>query len=76
MTVVDGRLRVACSQGALRCGESIIGRHDFRSRPHYHCVHDIVREIASMGDLSIFQPLDDALARTEAPLARHRFDLW
>jgi hypothetical protein len=53
---VDGRFRVACfAQIVLHC--AVIGIHDFNSRPNYHCVREIAREIATTGDLSFFRPL-------------------
>lgn len=57
--LVDGRFRVACfAQIVLHCKPSaIIGIHDFSSRPAYHCVREIAREIATAGDMSFFLPL-------------------
>ncbi|MBR0750744.1 hypothetical protein JQ604_00940 [Bradyrhizobium jicamae] len=57
--LVDGRFRVACfAQIVLHCNPTaIIGIHDFSSRPDYHCVREIGREIATAGDLSFFLPL-------------------
>jgi len=57
--LVDGRFRVACfAQIVLHCNpNAIIGIHDFSSRPNYHCVREIAREIATAGDLSFFRPL-------------------
>jgi hypothetical protein len=76
LIMVDGRFRIACfAQAVLRCRpKSIIGFHDFRSRPHYHCVNDLAREIACAEDISFFQPLDDARERAKNLVARHRFD--
>lgn len=56
---VDGRFRVACfAQIVLHCSPTaIIGMHDFASRPAYHCVKEIAREIARVGDLSFFLPV-------------------
>jgi hypothetical protein len=56
--LVDGRFRVACfSQIVLRCrADAIIGFHDFSSRPQYHCVREIAREIATAEDISFFLP--------------------
>ncbi|WP_040674709.1 MULTISPECIES: hypothetical protein [unclassified Nitrobacter] len=58
---VDGRFRVACfAQIVLHCGpNAIIGIHDFTSRPKYHCVREIAREIATAGDISFFRPLPE-----------------
>lgn len=58
---VDGRFRVACfAQIVLHCNpNAIIGIHDFASRPRYHCVREIAREIATAGDISFFRPLPE-----------------
>lgn len=58
---VDGRFRVACfAQIVLHCNpNAIIGIHDFSSRPKYHCVREIAREIATAGDMSFFRPLPE-----------------
>jgi hypothetical protein len=57
--LVDGRFRVACfAQIVLHCNQNaIIGMHDFGSRPNYHCIREIAREIATAGDMSFFRPL-------------------
>jgi hypothetical protein len=62
--LVDGRFRVACfAQIVLHCKPTaIIGIHDFSSRPAYHCVREIAREIATAGDMSFFLPLPKAKA--------------
>jgi hypothetical protein len=56
--LVDGRFRVACfAQAVLHARpDSIIGIHDFTSRPHYHSVRHIGREIACYEDISFFLP--------------------
>lgn len=56
--MVDGRFRVACfAQAVLHCSASVlIGIHDFASRPFYHVVHEIGREIAALEDMSVFAP--------------------
>jgi hypothetical protein len=56
---IDGRFRIACfAQIVLHCGpNAIIGFHDFKSRPHYHRVLEISREIAEAEDLTFFLPL-------------------
>lgn len=58
---VDGRFRVACfAQIVLHCNpNAIIGIHDFTSRPKYHCIREIAREIATAGDISFFRPLPE-----------------
>ena len=75
--LVDGRFRVACvMQTALRCrNHAIVMVHDFRNRPYYHCVREIVREIARIDNLSVFQVQSDfERARAEALLAQHAHD--
>lgn len=76
LIMVDGRFRVACfAQAVLRGKRSaIIGIHDFNSRPQYHCVRDMAREIASVESLSFFQPRDDARERAENILKHFRLD--
>jgi hypothetical protein len=56
--MVDGRFRVACfAQAVLHCQETaFIGFHDFASRPHYHVVRELGREIAVAQDMSVFAP--------------------
>ena len=56
--MVDGRFRVACFASVIiNCHHNaIIGFHDFASRKHYHCIHEIAREIACAADMSFFQP--------------------
>jgi hypothetical protein len=56
--LVDGRFRVACfAQIVLHCRpDATIGVHDFASRPHYHVIRDIGREISSAEDMSFFLP--------------------
>jgi hypothetical protein len=63
--MVDGRFRVACfAQAILHCpSTALIGFHDFQSRPQYHVVRELGREIAAMGDMSIFAPLEGARER-------------
>jgi hypothetical protein len=70
--LVDGRFRVACfAQVTLHCKpNAIIGIHDFSSRPAYHCVREIAREIATAGDMSFFLPLSRR-AKAEAILQSH-----
>lgn len=54
--LIDGRFRVACFIAtALRCRlPAIIMMHDFSSRPQYHIVGQICREIARAEDMSAF----------------------
>ncbi len=53
---IDGRFRVACFMQALLNGpnDALYAVHDFSSRPHYHIVRDIAREVAIADDLSVF----------------------
>lgn len=55
--LVDGRFRVACvMQILLNCeADALIMMHDFASRPQYHVVKDVAREIARSGNLAVFQ---------------------
>lgn len=59
--LVDGRFRVACvMQTALHCSQNaIVMVHDFANRPYYHCVREVVREVARADNLSVFQPRRD-----------------
>jgi hypothetical protein len=61
--MIDGRFRVACFAQAVKHGDSkcIIGFHDFGSRKQYHCVYEIAKEIATVEDMSFFQPLNGAM---------------
>jgi hypothetical protein len=54
--LIDGRFRVACFLETLRrcMRDSVILFHDFTSRPDYHVVHEVAREVAKAGDLSLF----------------------
>jgi hypothetical protein len=66
--MVDGRFRVACfAQAILNCSPAtLIAVHDFTSRPHYHVIHDLAREIAVAQDMSIFLPRPGARDRAAA----------
>jgi hypothetical protein len=75
--LLDGRFRVACvMQTALRCSaQAIIMVHDFADRPNYHCVREVLREIARADNLSVFQLGSDFdRATAVALLARHAQD--
>jgi hypothetical protein len=54
--LIDGRFRVACcAQALLHCTDgAFIALHDYASRPYYHSVAAIAREVARVNDLSIF----------------------
>lgn len=67
--LVDGRFRVASFMSVvLHCrSPAIIIVHDFASRPGYHVVKEICREIARSEDLSVFQiPVAADTARARA----------
>ena len=74
--LVDGRFRVACfAQVILNCPQDvIIGVHDFASRAHYHSVKMLAREIATMEDISFFQPNPGAGVVAKRLLDFHKFD--
>jgi hypothetical protein len=75
--LVDGRFRVACvMQTALHCSNhAVVMVHDFANRPYYHCVLEIMREIARTDNLSVFQVRSDfERARAEGLLAQHARD--
>jgi hypothetical protein len=75
--LVDGRFRVACHMSILkRCRPgAIILVHDFASRPHYHCIREVSRQIAAVEDLAVFLAEADAdVARIDALLQAHAFD--
>ena len=54
--LIDGRFRVACFAQVLLHAEAtaLVAFHDYASRPHYHRVADIAREVARINDLSVF----------------------
>jgi hypothetical protein len=71
--LVDGRFRVACFlQALLHCRPGTpIAIHDFDSRPGYHIVRELAREVAMAQDLSVFLPRPDIDAATiRAALAK------
>jgi hypothetical protein len=75
--LVDGRFRVACfMQIVLHCRpDALIVIHDFASRPYYHVVRDVAREIATAEDLSVFQPLQqDVRDRAQTILWEYQFN--
>jgi hypothetical protein len=75
--LIDGRFRVACViQTALHCSNrAIVMVHDFANRPYYHCVFEIMREIARTDNLSVFQVRGDfERARAVGLLAQHARD--
>lgn len=73
--MVDGRFRVACfAQTVLHARkDALIMIHDFSSRPHYHGVREIAREIACAEDLSVFMPLPGVEERARNLLEAHKF---
>jgi hypothetical protein len=76
--LIDGRFRIACfMQVVLHCeiGSTIL-LHDFASRPQYHVVKEVAREIATVEDLSVFQPLRERIRATAIDiLADHKLRL-
>ena len=75
--LIDGRFRVASFMSAvLHCAPSaVLLIHDYFSRPHYHVVKEICREIARTADLSAFQvPVKIDKARAQAILDAHAYD--
>jgi hypothetical protein len=54
--LVDGRFRVACVMQVLLHARSdaVIAVHDFHSRPHFHVIKDVAKEVARAEDLSVF----------------------
>jgi len=57
LTLVDGRFRVACfCQALLRAGDGArVMVHDYRSRPHYHCMEEVAELVAEAEDLTVFR---------------------
>lgn len=75
--LIDGRFRVACfMQAILRADQdAVIIFHDFRSREHYHVVHEVAREIATSEDLSVFVPIKGNFReRAQELLTAYEFD--
>ena len=75
--LIDGRFRVAYAiQTLLHCSHhAIVMVHDFANRPYYHCLREIMREIARADNLLVFQvPSDFERTTAEAPLAGHARD--
>jgi hypothetical protein len=74
--MVDGRFRVACfAQTVLHCrSDAVICFHDFKSRPHYHAVMEIARQIVTVEDISFFVPMPGKRDLTKSILDTHRFD--
>lgn len=75
--VIDGRFRVACFlQALLHCGDrAFLVFHDYTSRPYYHAVAAVAREVACVNDLSVFmRAADFDRAEVERLLADHAYD--
>ena len=75
--LIDGRFRVASFMSVvLHCPPSPnILIHDYFSRPHYHVVKEICREIARTADLSAFQvPVNIDKARAQTILDAHAYN--
>ncbi len=76
--LIDGRFRVACFMSViLHCPPSaIILVHDFFSRPHYHVVKEVSREIARSEELSAFRASENVdRTRAQAILNAHSYNL-
>ncbi len=74
---IDGRFRVACFTQCLLHSPpgTFIAIHDFASRPQYHVVRQIAREVARANNMSVFQrPLQLDSERAQQLLQRHRLD--
>jgi hypothetical protein len=74
---IDGRFRVACFVQILlhRRADALIMIHDFSSRSQYHVIREVAREIASVGDPSVFMASADvARERLYEILDEYRFD--
>ena len=54
--LIDGRFRVACFAQVLLHADAtaLVAFHDYASRPHYHPIAAIAREVARVNDLSVF----------------------
>lgn len=75
--LIDGRFRVACCAQALLHGNdaAFVALHDYASRPYYHGVGAIGREVARINDLSIFvRPSDFDRAAALRLLDDHAHD--
>lgn len=75
--LIDGRFRVACFAQALIHGgdAAFIAFHDYPSRPYYHAIATIAREVVRVDDLSIFmRPLNFERDLALRLLADHAYD--
>jgi hypothetical protein len=75
--LVDGRFRIACFMKILlNCRpDALIIIHDFASRPNYHIVRDVAREIAIAEELSVFIPkLGQSRKQIREILHQHRLN--
>ena len=75
LVLVDGRFRVACiAQGVLHCKRStLIGVHDFWTRPAYHEALCLLEWVSSAGSLGIFKPRRWSRRRAAELFQRYRF---
>lgn len=76
LCLVDGRFRVASfMQIVLSCtADTLIMVHDFASRPHYHVVLRVAREIARAENISAFVPNRAMEKQALLLLEEHEFD--
>ncbi|WBV44044.1 hypothetical protein [Pseudoroseomonas cervicalis] len=75
--LVDGRFRVACFLQVLLHAppQALVMLHDYASRPHYHAIEAVAREVARAEDLSVFQPRRGVTRRSlRGLLARYRLE--
>jgi hypothetical protein len=73
--LVDGRFRVASFMSALlNCRpDCVILLHDFASRPEYHIVREVAREVSRAEDISAFVPAGANRRRVVEILTQYRF---
>jgi hypothetical protein len=74
---IDGRFRVACFVQCLLHSTpgTFIAIHDFASRPQYHPIKNIAREIARANNMSVFQrPMHLDSEQAQELLHKHRLN--
>jgi hypothetical protein len=61
----------------LHCDvDALIMIHDFSSRKHYHVAREVAREVATVDEISVFQPLRGGFRRRAREiLLAHEF-IW
>jgi hypothetical protein len=75
--LIDGRFRTACfAQVLLRCSDrAFIAFHDYASRPYYHGIAAVAREVVRVNDLSIFmRPAGFDRELAQRLIADHAYD--